>query len=349
MLIVHFATGIKETWIFKKWSRKSGKRYEYVFDPSQELVGDQITVYGEFESKPFDSEDEAFYISHDEFIAAPFFRRQAFIHQLIDKLCASQWRPIHCPDHILNEDFNALVEFDQQKMFRGSLVIDATSATINKAGVRILDTYLNHGLYSRNNRLLSDCWNDPVQLYKAIRYLIKYGYDISRYILLARLRDWRGRGYAGPDFLDYRPVMHKATLSWAAHMSVVDLNPGYGARALAARALNIPYMYGDASEAFNDMALDLVRLFGGIEVDAGNEVDVALVSQFEPMRGKSAFRIARQMKGRARYVLVCVDDAAVTGLRPLTHKYFKLLVRRPSPVRLAVRRFHLCFVDTAKI
>lgn len=242
---VKFTDGITESWGYTETVKRLF-HHSFIIPAGRPLFNEKkVVTYREFETNPLKSDYEEllpyFLISNKELHQSGFCEARLKVHELIKELTTEGWVDPHYPDFVLKRDFDNIKTSKLSNYWEASHRMTMYKWKGLPPG-RILLTHFNKigNLKHKNRPSLIESWIAS-SLFPIINRLISTGYDITRASIIRCLTaDINNSTYiAGPrlpSIVIWRAIFEKFKIK-----SVVDLDPNFGEKLIAAAACGAHY------------------------------------------------------------------------------------------------------------
>jgi len=268
------------------------------------IKGISIPTGKEYETTFLGDNNDAFFkIRYKDMVKAGFCERRLKVHEIISDLQNEGWIDYEYPLLQLQKDYDELIASNYKRyLFTPNRLIGMGPFR----GRKLIEHFFPIGDYqigSRNS--LRKEWVITRPMFLAINSLLSKKRDITRGALVKELQS-NERISSGPKSVN--PDFWRALLSrFAPNIeSIVDVDPGLGAKLLAAACAGVKYRFENAEYGPN--LLEMAD-FLGLESGEGNSL--CILSDIFPLDAKTACDRLSKYLGKCNNAVILLAGEAV--------------------------------------
>jgi hypothetical protein len=247
---ITFTDGIREYW-YQTDNIRVGHHFSYVID--RPLIADQpLPTYREFETNPLEDNYEEllpyFLVTSKEIQRTGFCDLRLKVHELINELVSEGWKGFHYPESALRRDLEAVRTAKDKPYWESPFRMTMYSAqTLSPPGKLLMSHFNPVGTIRYKDRAtFEEAWQ-PLPLFHAINYNIDLKRNLTRATIIRALSGMQaGRRMAGPRLPN--AMIWRVIFETLKPESVLDIDPNFGEKAIAAAVTNTKYAAADHEE-----------------------------------------------------------------------------------------------------
>jgi len=243
-----------------------------------------------------------FIIQRSDIQKAGFLDIRLRIHELIKDLTNEGWIDLKYPRSVLLEDLRRLRCCDKDRFFSAPGTVSAYMKyghpQLSTEGRALVEHFLRWGDCG-SGRTLREAWSSVSTMHAAIQELLNTNKDITRSHLARALGIEGGRRHSGAKYIN--PGFYYSIIRnfFNQHKTILDLQPGFGSKLLAASLLDCEYI---ADGDYGEMA----SFVGCIMGERVNNYDLTILSDTEPLSADEAIPLLGKYLKISKNVLVLV-------------------------------------------
>jgi hypothetical protein len=268
---------------------------------------EEIPIYSEFETRPFDDEGKKFLepffiVQKSDLKRYGWINVRLTVHKLIDKLIKEGWIDVRYPRSVLDKEWEVLQDLNADRHMAPGQVF--TYSREGHPGLVLCQHFLDWG--GLDTKTVADGWSRPSTLYMAIQSLVGSRSNITRYNIIRHMRNpafGAGRRVCGPRYVG--PPFYYSIVKnfFKRHSSIYDHDPRFGSKLMAATLLDAEYVPNNPNPALYDMA----KYVGCKISPEKDEYDLAILTSIDPLDADDAIALIDEYLPRCRGLAVIVN------------------------------------------